>query len=279
MPEAQPPASNTLTTYEWPTDTAKIRIAVSIPPQKEFIERIGGDRVHVISMLSASENFESAALDERRQRLLDGAQIFLTIGAGFERGLTIPTAVKVIDMRNDVRMKPFTTHTRYLNGEKNHQQDPFFWMSPALVVSSLSNVYMTLREMSPADNDYFSQNYTRLVRTLNSLEGDINRIVVGLNGREIYTDYPALGYFSDAFGFTQVLFQQQEGKDLNDLARSAITDKVQIIFFGPYLPGGIDSKLGNLIKGEVAALNPLAENYFDNMLAIATAIRDGYGRR
>ena len=117
------------------------------------------------------------------------------------------------------------------------------------------------------------------MRTLNSLEGDINRIVVGLNGREIYTDYPALGYFSDAFGFTQVLFQQQEGKDLNDLARSAITDKVQIIFFGPYLPGGIDSKLGNLIKGEVAALNPLAENYFDNMLAIATAIRDGYGRR
>ncbi len=262
----------------WSADTNLIKVAVSIPPQKELIEKMGNGRVQVISMLTAGDNFDTSALTPEKQAILDKAQIFVTIGAGFEKKATVPNSVKVVDMRENVRLKSYSSHTRYLNGDKKSGDDPYFWMSPSMLVTSLSNVFLALSDISPADKEFFSQEYTRLTRQLNSLEGDLKRSVINADGREIYTDHNALGYFCDDNGLKQVLFQPQVGKNLNDLARSAIGDKVQVIFFGPYMPQGIDSKLEELIKGKVAAFNPLADNYFDSLNGVANAIREGYSK-
>lgn len=262
----------------WAADPSLIKVAVSIPPQKEMIEKLANGRVQVISLLSSADNFETSEISKEKQALLDGAQIYVTIGAGFEKKLTVPQSVKVIDMREDIRLKSYSSHTRYLGGAKLSGNDPYFWMSPALVVKSLSGTFLALSAIAPADKEFFSQQYTRLTRELNSLEGDIKRATMNADGREIYTDHAALGYFCDDFGFKQALFQAKPGNTLNDLARSAITDRVQVIFFGPYMPQGVDAKLEDLIKGKVAAFNPLADNYFDSLMGIAGAIREGYSK-
>lgn len=262
----------------WAADPTLIKVAVSIPPQKHLIEKMGNGRVQVISMLNAGDNFDSTELTKEKQAILDGAQIFVTIGAAFEKNATVPQSVKVVDMRQDIKLKSYSSHTRYLNGDKKSGNDPYFWMSPSMLVKSLSNVFLALSEVAPTDKEFFSQEYTRLTRQLNSLEGDIKRSTLNAEGRDLYTDHLALGYFCDDYGFKQVYFQPQVGKNLNDLARSAITDKAQVIFFGPYMPQGLDTKLEELIKGKVAAVNPLNENYFDNLTNIASAIREGYSK-
>lgn len=262
----------------WAADPALIKVAVSIPPQKELIEKMAGGRVQVISILTSGDNFDTGTISKEKQALLDSAQIFVTIGAPFEKKLTVPQSVKVVDMRENVRLKPYSTHTRYLNGKSKGGEDPYFWMSPSLLVSSLSNVFLALSDIAPSDKDFFSQEYTRLTRQLNSLEGDLKRTTVNAEGREVYTDYNALGYLCEDLGVKQVLFQPQLGKDLNDLARSAITDRVQVIFFGPYMPQGFDGKLADLIKGKVAAFNPLTDSYFESLQGVADAIREGYAR-
>lgn len=277
-PGAKDPASGKAAPVAWAADPNLLKIAVSIPPQKDLIEKMGNGRVQVISILSSSDNFDTTPITPEKQAILDSAQMFITIGAGFEKKATVPNSVKVVNMRENVRLKSYSSHTRYLNGEKKSGDDPYFWLSPSMLVSSLSNVFLALSELSPSDKDFFAQEYTRLTRQLNNLEGDLRRTVINADGREIYTDHMALGYFCDDNGLKQVYFQPQPGKGLNDLARSAIGDKVQVIFFGPYMPQGIDAKIEELIKGKVAAFNPLADNYFESTQAIANAIREGYSK-
>ncbi len=268
------------TSNAWPTETAGVlKVAVSIPPQKELIEQIGADKVHVISMLNPGDDLFAAKPSANNLALLEKADVFIAIGAGFENQLTLPQSIRVVNMSSGLQLKPFSSQTRYLNDKKDFRKDPYFWMSPSMVVTSLSGSYLALRDNLPDSKDLLSQNFTRLVRKLNSLEGDINRILMNCSGAEVYTDLPALGYFSKDFNIKQAYFVNEEGKGLNDLARSAITDKVHTIFFGPYMPTGVKGKLEDLIKGTVAQLDPLAEDYFANLISVAENIRSGQSKR
>lgn len=279
-PQPQGSLKKNATAASWPENPDILRIVVSIPPQKVFVNKISGNNAHVISLLEEGQDFLTAKPSPERLALLKDAKLFFAIGAPFEKSLQLPEAIKKVDIRKGLKIKPFASHTRYLNGSKSFRADPYFWMSTEMVVSSSSEVYMTLRESLPnVSPDALQQNFTRFVSQLNRLEGDIKHMLMSAGGKEFYTDYPVLGYFATQFGLKQVYFSREEGKGINDLARNAIKDDVHIIFFGPYLPDNITVKLEELIKGKVASVDPMRADYFKNMTEIAKDIQTGVNKK
>ena len=262
----------------WSPERTKLRIVVSIPPQKYFVESIGGANVEVVSMLEESDNFLTAAPADNKIAALAQADLYFMIGAPFETKISMPSSVIGVDVRKDVRLKPYSSHTEYLNAAKDSKTDPFFWLSPTMVIQSSSAMYLNLRDHISGDRETIRTNYTHFVRDLNNLEGDIHRILLNSVDDIVYTDYPVLGYFGTTFNIKQKEFDSTGGGDINDLARSAIKEDVHTIFFGPFLPGGVKESLEGLIKGTVAAVNPLRGDYAANLLDIAQAISQGNQR-
>ncbi len=267
--ETPPPAAY------WSPEHTKLRVAVSIPPQKYFIEQIGGDNVEVVSMLEESDDFRTSTPSDDKIAALSQADLFFMIGAPFETKISMPASVVGVDVRKDLKLKPYSAQAEYLNAVKDSHDDPFFWLSPTMVIQSSSAMYLNLRDHSNGDREQIRTNYTHFVRNLNNLEGDIHRILLNSVDSTVYTDYPALGYFGTTFSIKQKVFDSNGGGDINDLARAAIKEDVHTVFFGPFLPQGVQGNLSELIKGTVAPLNPLRADYTSNLLDIAQTIARG----
>ena len=82
----------------------KVNVAVSIVPQKYFVERIGGSRVDVLVMVPPG--FSPATYEPlpRQMANLTGAQIYFRIGVPFEdawlkRISSLQPAMKIDDTR------------------------------------------------------------------------------------------------------------------------------------------------------------------------------------
>ena len=239
---------------------------------------IGGADVEVISLLEDSDEFLTSTPTDEKLAALAEADLYFMIGAPFETKISMPSSVVGVDIRKDIRLKPYSSHTEYLNAAKDNKNDPFFWLSPSMVIQSSSAIYLNLRDHINGDRELIRTNYTHFVRDLNNLEGDIHRVLLNSIDSTVYTDYPVLGYFGTTFNIKQKEFDSASGGDTTDLARSAIKEDVHTIFFGPFLPSGIEGNLAGLIKGSVAAVNPLREDYANNLIDIAEAIAKGNQR-
>src|SRR6185295_14207322 len=88
--------------------TGRIRVAVSVPPQAYFVERIGGRHVDVTVMLAPGQPDEEVAVSPRRLAALTRARLYVRVGHPafvFERRAVDPylaqlPGLTVVDMVN-----------------------------------------------------------------------------------------------------------------------------------------------------------------------------------
>ena len=65
-------------------DGDRLLVCVSIPPQKYFVERVGGDAVEVVVMVGPGESPHTYEPKPSQLRAMSRADLFFTIGATFE---------------------------------------------------------------------------------------------------------------------------------------------------------------------------------------------------
>ena len=274
--EAQPQGAEGTPPQDY--DPSAIKIVVSIPPQKYLVKRLAGDHAYVVSLLGEHDNLLAAEhLSPQAAAELADAKIFFKIGAPFEKSLNVPATCKVYDMMKDVKLKPFSSHTKYLNGNKSFVGDPYVWMSPGRAVKMLPEVYQALRAVGEEKHyGEYTQNFTRFTRELNSLEGDIQRILLDAMSRDIVVTSPVLGYFCEDFALKQNAYDFAEEGAGPEFIRAAIENKIRVALFYPAAPANLDSRGAELLGGVVDVINPLAEDYVNNLMGIAALIA---GRR
>ena len=87
----------------------KIRVFVSILPQAELVERVGGERVKVNVLVRPGESPATYSPTPRQLAELSKAKLFIRVGVPFEEGFinkvreTYPK-LKIIDQRDNVRL-------------------------------------------------------------------------------------------------------------------------------------------------------------------------------
>ena len=255
-----------------------VKIVVSTPPQKYLVQRLAGDHAYVVSLLGEHDDFLKTehVSDEKLAELAD-AKLFFKCGAPVEKSVKVPPTCKTYNMMKDLKLRPFASHTQYLNGGKSFVNDPYIWLAPGKAVKMLPEVYQGLRAV--CDERWygeFTQNFTRFTRELNSLEGDIQRILLDSLSRDILVAEPVLGYFCDDFGLKQFSYDFTPANAADEFMRTTIENKIRVVLFSPVAPANIDGRTANLLGGTVETINPMAENYTENLLRIASAIA---GRR
>ncbi|UCF35038.1 MAG: zinc ABC transporter substrate-binding protein [Phycisphaerales bacterium] len=329
---------------------APLRIFVSIPPQRYFVKRVGGDLVEVSVLVPPGQSPHTYELTPKQMVSLSEAHVFFRTGIPFEKQLVgkIGATLKglnIVDTRKGIEMRAMSEHHRH-NDEHDksdqsvghihendelgrhrepdhehalteehpeskapsHEQehteigkaehghelgaahanadqdahgpdelDPHVWLSPRVVKVQARTICDELRRLDPANEARYEENCRLFHEELDRIDAQIAEALAPLKGREFFVFHPAFGYFADAYGLRQVAVQAG-GKDpnvrqLGTLIERAKRDGVKLIFVQPQFSRGSAEAVARQIGGVVVPMDPLAEDYLENLLDMASKIK------
>ncbi len=265
-------------------------VFVSILPQRFFVNAIAGGRPSVGVMVEPGQEPHTFEPTPRQMAELAQARLYLSIGVAFEKSL-LPRIesnnpdLRIVDIREGIELRQMEA-----SGEENpsgaaeahdHEEqglDPHVWMSPRLAERLALNTCNALIELDPAGRQRYEQGYRELAGKLEALHQEIEAALAPYRGREIFVYHPAYGYFADEFGLRQVAVEtggsEPSARQLARLIEMARQRGVKVIFVQPQFSQSGARAVAEAIGGAVVSLDPLAEDYLDNMRRVAAKIAE-----
>lgn len=263
---------------------------VSITPQKYFLEQIGGDLVTVHVMVEPGASPATYEPKPWQMTELSEARAYFSIGVPFEKvwldriASTNPGMV-MVPTDKDVPKQSIAAHSHHEHGEEHPGEehdhgplDPHIWLSPALVKIQARTMARALMELDPANKDVYTANLKAFNAHLDKLDAEIQTILIpaaGNSGR-FMVFHPSWGYFADHYGLTQIAVESQ-GDEPGPRELARIVDQarelgIKVVFVQPQFSEKSAKLIAKEIGGEVAALDPLAPDWSENLLRAAKAL-------
>ncbi|MFZ5376063.1 MAG: metal ABC transporter solute-binding protein, Zn/Mn family [Patescibacteria group bacterium] len=156
------------------------------------------------------------------------------------------------------------------------QADPHIWLSPRLVKQQVEAIYQTLIELKPENTDLYLMNKNSFFAELDQLDQELKNSFDQLQNKNILVYHPAFGYLADDYGLRQISIEI-EGKEpsvqqVQKVITFAKEHKIQTVFVQKQFDDRSAKTIAKEIDGQVVALDPLSENYLENLRTIAQLI-------
>ena len=272
-----------------PTQTVNpgtTQVSVSILPQAYFVERIGGDFVSVNVMVGPGEEAHTYEPTPEQMKDLTNSKAFFTIGVEYEdtwlpRFEEINPNLLVVDSSAGITRIEMTGNEEHGvdETEEDHDHtsglDPHVWLSPANGKLIAANILATLSELDPEHAAIFQTNTESLIADIDRLDASIKETFSGIEQRTFMVFHPAWGYFAHDYGLEQIPVQV-EGQDpsaseVADLIMTAREHNIKVIFVQPSFSQEDAKAIAQEIDGEIAIVDPLAEDWLSNLQIVADA--------
>ena len=287
----------------------KLTVFVSIAPQKYFVKQIAKDLVDAKVMVLPGADPHMYEPKPKQMVAISKAKLYFSIGIEFERAnlskiISTNPQIKVVSTDRGIRKIPITAYHHdeegehhekselHKEGEHRHEKaesaheddhhdhgrlDPHIWLSPPLVKILAKSILNALQEADPSHRALYESNFQQFVSQINKLDAELKTILAGKQGLQFMVFHPSWGYFSNTYGLKQVPVQI-EGKEpkpaqLKELIEHAKEKNIKVIFVQPQFSAKSAELVAKEIGGEVAFVDPLAENWSDNLHEVANKFK------
>ena len=256
-----------------------LSVFVSIAPQRYFVQQIGKELVDVHAMVPPGVDPHTYEPKPRQMVSLATAKLYFAIGIEFEAArlkkiLSINPQIKVVHTDEGIQKISMTEDTHH-NGDQHDRSglDPHIWLSPPLVMMQARTILNALQEVDPANRSEYEANFKAFMTELVDLDADLKKIFANRQGLRFMVFHPSWGYFARSYGLVQVPVEI-EGKSpkpaqIMELIEHARENNINIIFVQPQFSSKSAELIAREIGGEVAFVDALAENWSDNLRAVA----------
>lgn len=258
-----------------PADDNGLPVFVSIPPQKYLLERIGGEYIVPQVMLGQGASPHNYDPPPRKLAELARTRAYFTIGVPFEaqwqpRWQTVNPHAEFIHCGADL-----SDHHGGHNHEHDHH-DPHIWTSPVEMLAISECILSALIRLDPPRESIYTGNHDRLQQELRQLHEEILTLLEPVIERYILVQHPAWDYFGETYGFEQIAIEQDghepHARHLARVIEFARSHGLNTIFVQPQYSDATAKVVAEAIGGRVVNLDPLAEDYIENMRHVANAI-------
>ncbi len=258
-----------------------IGVFVSLPPQKQFVERIAGDAVKVEVMVRPGQS--PATYEPMPQQLvaLTRAAAYMRIGAPFETAWmpkmqAMHPRLRVVDTRQGIALQPMERPGHAPGAATAGVPDPHIWTSPQLVRQQCATIRDALIALAPAERARFEAGFARYAAELDALDAELRQALAGKTERRFMVLHPAWGYLARSYGLQQIPIEV-EGKEpgpqaLARLVERAKAEGVHVIFVQRQFSRSAADAVARAIDGEVVELDPLAEDFIASARATVQAL-------
>jgi zinc transport system substrate-binding protein len=245
----------------------KNTVVVSILPQAEFVERVGGDKVNVVVMIPPGASPATYEPTASQLAEVSHAKLYFILGSGipFEK----VWLEKVTDANRD--MKVVNTSA----GASLIEKDPHVWLSPKQAMVQVRNIYQALADLDPSNKDYYNRNMVSYIAELESADTYIASTVSEMDEKVFMVFHPAWGYYARDYGLNMIPVEI-EGKDpsasdLQKLIEEAREKGIKVVFVQPQFSTASAETIAREIGGEVVPVDPLARKYVSNIRNVTEA--------
>ena len=277
-----------------PNNSEKLEVVVSILPQKAFVEAVGGHFVKVKALIPPGGS--PATYEPKPGDLVnvEKADIYFRIGhIPFEKSHASKFAnlnpdMKIIDTSVSVKLRYFGKDKEHKHEqeepsaikEQEEEQlkkvDPHIWLSPIQVKKQIDIIRETLSQRDPSNAEYYQSNAENFKKQMDDLHRDLNEKFRALKTDKLMVFHPAWGYFADEYHLKQIAIEQDgkepTAKQLQSIIDLAKKENIKVIFVQAQFNKEIAQSIAEQIGATVIPINPLSEDYLNNLKAVAIQI-------
>jgi len=248
-------------------DDGRIVVVATIPPQQEFVERVGGEHVRVILLVPPGADPHT---HEPAPAILAGvaeADLYAMVGSGIE--FEIAWGEKIAALNPDMTVVNCSQGVEFIAA------DPHIWTSPRNAKIMVENIRDGLIEADPENAEDYRRNAAAYLDDLDTLDAEISALIAGSGVRVVLVDHPSWAYLARDYGFEEVAIES-EGKEpspkrIEHLIRLAEEEGVRVVFASPEHSTRSAGVIAEAIGGSVVTVSPLKKDYLDNMRQVAAA--------
>jgi len=253
-----------------------LNIAVTIVPQREFVKAVAGDDVNVTVMIPPGYSPGNYAPKPQELTSLTDSSIYFSMGVPADLQNILPKVkqfnpnIKVVKLFDRVNNKYpdriFTSDSR----------DPHIWLSLKRVEYMVEIIRDELINLKPENKEKYIENSKQYIEKIKSTKQEIQDILLKKQDNYLLVYHPSFGYLAEEFDLEMISIEK-EGKDatpkqLQDIIDFAKENNITTIYHQAEIDSRQTESLAEEINADLVKLNPLAENYLENMTEMAKKI-------
>lgn len=247
---------------------------VSIPPQVDIVQKIGGRHVDVRFMVQPGDSEEAYQLSPQQRQQLTRADFYFYIGFAFELSLIhaleqqekkSPNQLQMIDAKQGMQL--------ISSGGCAHCHtsiDPHVWLDPINMLRFAETVAQALSKVDPQHQSEYQHQLKIVEQQLKQLDQTLAAILQPLKDRTILVFHPSFGYLGQRYGFKQLSIQPEgkepSARELKQLIDQSKQQALRTIFIQPNFDTRVAHTLSKSLNAQLVVVDPLAGGSYAQMM-------------
>ncbi|MGI5879924.1 MAG: metal ABC transporter solute-binding protein, Zn/Mn family [Syntrophomonadaceae bacterium] len=246
------------------SNSGQIKVAVTILPQAELVNKIAGERVEVSVLVPPGVDPHTYELSPGQLKNLSETALYVRIGhIDFEKNWMD----RIAGTNKDMLVIDASQSIEIING------DPHIWLSPRLAKVQAENIAHALQEIDPEHRQDYAQCLQSVQKELDQLDSDIAAKLSPVSGSKFLVFHPSWGYFARDYGLEEIAIEKDgkepTAKELAELLSWAKNEGIKVIFASPQHSTREAEAVAQELGGKVVIIDPLAGDYFVNLKQVA----------
>ncbi len=252
----------------------KPTVAVSIVPQAAFAKAVCGDLVNIITIIpsgSSPENYEPTPRE---------AAEFLTADIYFSIGVPAENAHILKNFSDSTKIVRLDTEVAKVYSELTigSERDPHIWLSPKRAVVMVEKIAEEIGKIDPQNKAIYNANASEYIALLEAADARIQASVSEMQSKKFIVFHPAFGYLADDYDLTMYALES-EGKEatpqrLAQMIELAKSENITAVFYQAESSSKQAKAFADNIGGKAIMLEPLSENYIENLEKIINLFKE-----
>jgi len=248
------------------TESGKIKVVATIFPLADFVKNVGGDKVEVITLMSAGDSPHTWEPLPKQVKTIADAGLVVINGAGLEFWIekVVETAGSPDLVVLDTSWIPAMEGALLAGEEDEHEGvNPHIWLDPVLAQKQVEAIAQALILVDPQNKETYLENAAAYILELKTLDDDIRSTTESFSIRQFIAFHPAWTYFANRYGLVEAaVIEESPGQeptsawmeDVIDLARQI---EVKAIFAEPQFSDKAAKTIAEACGAEVLFLDPI----------------------
>lgn len=273
-----------------------LQVVVSILPQQDWVERVGGERVQVLTLVQPGDNEATYSPGPATLAALDGARAWFTLGVHFEMtwlgritrdrpGMEVVPLYQGLPLRRVEQGiaagQPARGHDHDHHHDHAGMPDPHTWTDPRLAARMVERIAATLGRLDPAGAAEYTARSRELQAEMLALHEEIAALLAPVQGGTFIVFHPSWGYFADAYGLNQLPIEtggREPGpRGLAEVIRHGREAGVRAVFVQQQFSQRSARAVAEALGAKVVEADPLALDYLGNLREVSMRMAEALG--
>ncbi len=242
------------------------RVAVTIPPQQEWVENVCSEDVQITVMVPEGADPHIYEPTTSQMRDISEADVYFKIGSGVEFEerwmdslIEQNTDMLVIDGSDGIHLLEY-------GDEHDHDHDDDHGHEHSITLTSTSR---------------FRENADEYLHDLHDLHHWIEEELEPYHGRKFLIYHPSMAYYAHEYGVEQIAVEREGlepgSKGIQAVIEQAEEEDIRVVFVSPQFDESRAQTIADEIDGEVIELDPLSSDYIENLEDITQNLIESFG--